>query len=67
MVGEGMLVRDALLRMQGGALQSATVAGNGSLLVRLQLPAGPMTVLGMAGQCCVTGCRVAWPCGQTML
>ena len=36
-LGEGMLIGDALLRMQGGELQSAAVAGNGSVLVRLGL------------------------------
>ena len=51
-----MLVRDALLRLHSGELQSTAVAGNGLLLVQLRLVAGPMAVLGMAGQCCVTGC-----------
>jgi hypothetical protein len=50
MVGEAMLVRE---------LQSAAVAGNGSVLARLWLAAGPMAVPGMAGQRCVVGCRAA--------
>ena len=49
MVGEGMLVGDALLRMVTGELQGAAVAGNGSVLVRLGLAVGTMAVLDMAG------------------
>ena len=67
MVGKGMLVRDGLLRMHGGELQSAAVDGNGSVLVWLRLVAGTMAVLGMVGQHFVAGCLAAWLCGQTML
>ena len=64
---KGMLVRDALLRLHSGELQSAAVAGNSSVLVRLRLAAGHMAVPGMAGQRCVGGCRAVWPYGQTIL
>jgi hypothetical protein len=30
--------------------------GDEGMLVRLQLAAGPIVVLGMTGQCCVAGC-----------
>jgi hypothetical protein len=42
--------------MYGGKLQSAAVAENDLVLVRLQLAAGALAVLGMAGQCSVAGC-----------
>ena len=56
MVGEERLIGDALLRMHGGELQNATVAGNGSVLGRLRPAAGAMAAL-----------RRWMPSGQTML
>ena len=61
MVDERILVGNDMLRMHGRKLQSAVMAGNGSVLIRLRLAAGTMAVLGMAGQLCVAGCQAAWP------
>ena len=67
MVGEGMLVGDALLRMHGRELQSPAVAGNGSVLVWLRLAACPTAVLILASQWHVTRCQAAQPFSQMML